>query len=284
MNLSSSEPNSYIKPHHGLMRSNPQITYNNTYQPQRMMPSTSASPVPASYNQGQWGSPSIHFSPASSNPGASNGVGMAQVNPVNTANPVPSLSTTGESGSSLPLLSSMDVEFLDIQGSSANQPRQDQLEHSVQHSQQPIHRKETMPAGENIWHNFDLSQASGTQNGSVSTGMMGMNYTYSDSQAGNEILHSLVGPPTGLPLKQEPQGQSTLAMLDPNNSNFYEYSMLNYPPTSSSNQETMRHAGSSGASGSGQRNAHNPTFSHTSMVQEAHLDTLNWPYNQFGGE
>lgn len=285
MNLSSTEPNSYVKPlHHGLMRPTQQIMYNNPYQPQHMMPSTSASPAP-SFNQGQWASPSLHFSPASSNPGASNGVGMSQVNPVN---PVPCLSTTGESGNSLPLLSSMDLEFLDTQGASANQPQQEQLEHSVQHSQQPLHRKETMPAGENIWHNLELSQAPGTQNGPANTGMMGINYTYSDSQDGNEIFNRVVGPQTGLHLKQEPQAQSTLAMLDPNNSTLFEctesYSMLNYPPTSSSNQEAMRHAASSGASGSGQRNTQNPSYSLTSMVQEAHLDTLNWSYNQYGGE
>lgn len=267
-------------PHHGIMRSNQQIMYNSNYQPQRMMPANSASPVPTSFSQVQWASSALHFSPASSNPGASNGVGMSQVNPV------PPLSTTGESGSSLPLLSQLDVEFLDIKGASANQPRQEQLERSVQHLQQPLHTKESMPAGESIWHNFDLSQASGTQNGPASTGMMGMNYTYSDSQDGNENFHSLVGPQTGLHLKQEPQGQSTLAMLDHNNSSFFEpYPMLNYQATSGSNQEAMRHAASSGASGSGQGNTQNPSFSLTSMVQEAQLDTLNWSYNnQFGGE
>ncbi|MCJ8730508.1 hypothetical protein PDJAM_G00185270 [Pangasius djambal] len=281
-----SEPNSYVKPpHHAIMRPNQQMMYNSTYQPQRMMPSTSASPAPVSFNQGQWASSSLHFSPASSNPGASNGVGMSQVNSVN---PAPSLSTTGESGNSLPLLSSMDLEFLETQDPSANQPRQEQLEHSVQHSQQPLHRKETMPADENMWQNFDLSQASGTQNGPANTGLMGINYTYSGNQDGNEILHSIVGPQTGLHLKQEPQGQSTLAMLDPNNSTLFDcsqsYSVLNYPATSSSNQEAMRHPASSGASGSGQRNTQNPSFSLTSMVQEAHLDSLNWAYNQFGGE
>ncbi|XP_060782058.1 proto-oncogene c-Rel isoform X2 [Neoarius graeffei] len=279
-----SEPNSYVKPpHHGLMRPPQQIIGNNLYQPQHMMPSTSASPA-ASYNQGQW-VPSLHFSPASSNPGASNGVGMSQVNPVNS---VPSLNTTGESGNSLPLLTTLDLEFLDTPGASANQPRQEQLEHSVQHSQQPLHRKETMPAGENIWPNLELPQAPGTQNGPANTGMMGINYTYSNSPDGNEIFNRLVGPSTGLHLKQEPQAQSTLAMLDPNNSTLFEctrsYAMLNYSPTSSSNQEAMRHAANVGASGSGQRNTQNPSFSLTSMVQEATLDNLSWPYNQYGGE
>lgn len=284
MKLSPTEPNSYIKPpYHGIMRSNQQIMYN-SYQPQRMMPSTSAPPVPVSFNQGQWATSSLTFSPANTNPGASNGVGMPQVNPVN---PAPSLSTTGESVGSLPLLSQLDVDFLEVNNASANQPRQEQLEHPVQHLQQPLHRKENMPASESIWHNFnDLSQASGTQNGPANTGMMGMNYPYSDSQDGNEILHSLVGPQTGLHLKQESQGQSTLAMLDPNNSNLFEctQSYPNYPATTSSNQEAMRHGASSGASGSGQRNTQNPSFPLPSMVEEVHLDTLNWSYNQFGGE
>ncbi|XP_053477476.1 proto-oncogene c-Rel isoform X3 [Ictalurus furcatus] len=268
------EKTSYVNPLHGTRRQSQQHMYN-SYQP-RMMPSTSACPAPVSFNQDQWANSSLHFSPASSNPGASNGGGMSQVNQVNT---VPSLNTTGESGNSLPLLSPRDLEFLDPQGASANQPRQEQLEHSVQHSQQPLHRKETMPAGESLWPNFDPS--SGTQNGPASTGM---NYTYPDCQDGSEILHSLVGPQTGLNLKQEPQGQSTLALLDPNTNLFESYTMLNYPPTSSSNQEAMRHAASSGASGSGQRNTQTPSYSIRNMAQEANLNTLNWPYNQFGGE
>lgn len=273
MNLSSTEPNSYMKPpHHGIMRPNQEIMYSNTYQPQRMMPSTSASPASGSYNQ--WANPSLHFNPASSNPGSSNGVGMSQVNPV------PSLSTTGESGSSLPLLTPVDIQdILDIQG--VNQPRQEQLEQSIQHSQQTFLRKETMPAGENIWHTFeDLQQAAGPQNGPTSTGIMGINYTYSDSQGENQIHHSLVAPQTGLHLKQEPQGQSTLALLDSNNSNLFDYSMINYTPTSSSNQEAMRNTAGSVASVSGQ-NTQNPSFS---LSMAPHLETLNWPYSQFDGE
>lgn len=279
-NLSSTEPNSYIKPpHHGIMRTSPQIMYDNMYQTQRMMPSTSVS---GSYNQGQWASPPIHFSPASSNPGASNGVGMSQVN---TVNPVPSLSTTGEGGNSLPLLTSGDLEILDIRVS-GNQPRQEQMEHSVQHLEQPFHRKETMPTEEPIWSNYEaLPQASGTQNGPASTGMMGINYTYSEFQGGNENLQTLVTPQTGLHLKQEPQGQSSLAMLNPNNSSIFDYHMINYPPTSSSNQEAMRHAASSGASASEQRTTQTQSYSLTSMVQEtSHLDNLSWHYNQFGAE
>ncbi|KAI5625079.1 proto-oncogene c-Rel, partial [Silurus asotus] len=270
-----SEPNSYVKPPHpGMMRSNQQIMYN-AYQSSHMMTSTSVSPAPGSFNQGQWGSSSLHFSPASNNPGPSNGVGMSQVNPVNPHNPAPSLSNTGESGNNLPLLSPRDLEFLDT-GASAIPSRQEQLEHSVQHSQQPHHRKETMPVGESIWQNFEPQ---GAQNGPTNTGIIGMNYTYPCNQDRNEMLHSLVGPQTGVHLKQEPQGQSNLAMLEPNSSlfNCTEPYMI-YQTPSSSNQEAMRHAASSRPGESGQRNTQNPSFSLSSIVQEAHLETLNWPY------
>ncbi|KAK3573295.1 hypothetical protein QTP86_022364 [Hemibagrus guttatus] len=255
-----SEPNSYVKTsHHSMIRPSQQNMYNNSYPPERMLPSTSASSTPISYNQGQWAQLSFSNNPASNVP---------QVNPVN---PVPP--STGESGN-LPLLNPMDLDFLNTSSTSPNQPQLDQLEHSVQHSQQPLNRKETLPAGECIWSNFDFSQASGTQNGTANQGMIGINYTYSNNQDGSEMFNNL-GPQTSLLLKQEPQGQSTLTVMESENY-FYEQSnpMLNYPVTSSSNQEAMRHAASSGANGSGQRNTQNPSYA----------DTLSWPYNQFSGE
>ncbi|KAM9477933.1 proto-oncogene c-Rel isoform 1-T1 [Clarias gariepinus] len=267
------ELNPYGKPaHHGIMRPNQQIMYNNTYQPQPMMPAPSVSPAQVSFNHGQWPSPS-------SNHGANNQVGMSQVNPLNPVNPVSSISTPGDGPNSLPLLSSIDLEILELQGASATQTHQEQLEHS----QQPLHRKETVPTSESIWNNFAPSQASGTQNGPANTGVMDMNYPYSNSQDRNELLHSLVGPQTAHNLKQEPQGQSTLAMLDLNNSTIFDstpsYTMLNYQPNNSSNQETIINPSSSRPSGSGQRNTQNPSYPHTGMAPESY-----WSYGQYGGE
>ncbi|KAG7333988.1 hypothetical protein KOW79_002395 [Hemibagrus wyckioides] len=264
------EPNSYVKTSlHSMTRSSQQNMYNNSYLPERMMPSTS---TPISYNPSQWAP-----LPFSNNP-ASNGMGMSQVNPVN---PVPP--STGESGN-LPLLNPMDLDFLNTPSASANQPQLEQLEHSVQHSQQPISRKETLPASDCIWSNYDYSQAPGTQNGTANQGMIGINYTYPNNQDGSEMFNNL-GPQTSLLLKQEPQGQSTLTGMESENYHFFEQSnpML-YPANSSSNQEAMRHAASSGANGSGQRNTQNPSYSLNNMAQDTHVDTLSWSYNQFGGE
>ncbi|KAL7877877.1 hypothetical protein SRHO_G00045200 [Serrasalmus rhombeus] len=254
---------------HGMMRQNQQSMYNSTY----MMPSTSASPAPATFSQ--WPSSSLHFNTANSSPGPSNGVGMQQVNPVN---PVPTLNTTGESGSSLPVLSSMDLAFLDTQSPSTSQPRQEQQDQNVQHAQQPPHRKEPVATGEPLWFNYELQGAQGTQNGAPNTsGMMGMSYPYTEGQDGSEILQSLVGTQTGLHLKQEPPGQSNLTMLGPVSSSSSEctqsFTLLNYPSTNGSSQEAMRHAASSGTNGPGQRNTQTPSYSMTSMVHE-----LNWPY------
>ncbi|KAI4898034.1 hypothetical protein NFI96_019256 [Prochilodus magdalenae] len=256
-------------PSHGMIRPNHQSMYNSSY----MMPSTSASPAAFSQPQAQWHSSSLHFNPASSSPGPSNGVSMQQVNPVN---PVPTLSTTGESGSSLPLLSSMDLEFLDTQGPSTSQHRQEQQDQNVQHTQHPPHRKEA--AGEALWLNYELHGAQATQNGAPNTGgMIGMNYPYTESQDGSEILQSLVGSQMGLPLKQEPQGQSNLTMLGPASSTTSEctqtFTMLNYPSTNGSTQEAMRQAASSGTNGPGQRNTQTPSYTMTSLVHE-----LNWPF------
>lgn len=271
MNLFSTEPNSYVKTHHhGLPRPNQQNIYNNSYSSECMMPSTSASPAQASYNQGQWAS--LHYS---NNPGTSNGAGMSQVNPVIQVPP-----SSGETGN-LPLLNQRDLDFLNTSSTSATQP---QLEHSVQHSQQPLHRKETMPAGETIWQNYHFSQAQGTQNGTANPGMIEINYTYPNSQDGSEIFNTLVGSQTSHLLKQEPQGQSTLPLMESESYTFYEQSnhMLNYPATNSSNLEAMRHAASSGSNG--QRNTQNPSYSMNNVAQETQVDPISWAYSQFGGE
>ncbi|XP_026992125.1 proto-oncogene c-Rel isoform X1 [Tachysurus fulvidraco] len=268
------EPNSYVKPpHHGLPRPNQQNMYNNSYSPECMMPSTSASPAPVPYNQGQWAS--LHYS---NNPGTSNGAGMSQVNPVIQVPP-----SSGESGN-LPLLNPRDLDFLNTSSTPATQPQLEQLEHSVQHSQQPLHRKEPMPAGETIWQSYQFSQAPGTQNGTANPGMIEMNYTYPNSQDGSEIFHTLVGSQTSHLLKQEPQGQSTLPLMESESYPFYEQSnhMLNYPATNSSNLEAMRHAASSGSNG--QRNTQNPSYSMNNVGQETQVDPISWSYSQYSGE
>ncbi|XP_066534570.1 proto-oncogene c-Rel isoform X2 [Hoplias malabaricus] len=269
-----SEPPNYYGRHssHGGMRPNPPSMYNTTYQSSAMMPSTSASPAPAAFSQSQWPSPSLNFNQASSNLGPSNGVGMQ----VSTGNAVSTLSTTNESGNSLPLLSSLDLEFLDSQGLSSNQPLQEQQSQNVQHGQQPSHRKEPMPAGEPMWYNYDLQGAQATQNGaSNSCGMMGLGFQYTESQDGSEILQSFMGSQTGMNLKQEPQSQSTLTLLGPASSVSSDcaqsFAMLNYAPSNGSTQEVMRQAACSGTNGPGQRNTQTPSYSMTST-------DMNWPY------
>lgn len=251
------------------MRPTQQSMYG-TYQPPGMMPS--ASPAPAAASFVQWANSSLQFNTANSSPGPSNGVGMQQVNPV------PSLNPTNESGSSLPLLSSMDLEFLDPHGPSASQPRQDQQDQNVQHAQQTPHRKDAMPTGESMWYNYDLHGATGTQNGASSTGgMMGMGYQYTESQDGSEILQSLMSSQTGLHLKQEPQSQSNLTLLGAANSATTDcaqsFTMLNYSSTNGSAQEAMRQAATGGTNGPGQRNTQTPSYSMSSIVND-----LNWPY------
>ncbi|XP_072534253.1 proto-oncogene c-Rel isoform X2 [Salminus brasiliensis] len=248
------------------MRPSQHSMVNNTYQAHPMMPSTSASPAPATFNPVQWPN-SLHLNTARSSPGPSNGAGMQQINPVN---PVPTLNTTGDGGSSLPLLSSMDLDILSPLDPS--QPRQEQQDQSVQ---QPTYRKEPMPAGEAMWCNYDPQGAPGTQNGAPGTGgMMGMGYLYTDSQDGSEILQSLVGPQTGLHLKQEPQSQSNLTMLLPASSATSDctqaFPMYNYPLINGSPQEAMRQAANSGMNGPVQINTQTPSYP---MSHE-----LNWPY------
>uniref|UniRef100_A0A4W4GHW7 RHD domain-containing protein n=1 Tax=Electrophorus electricus TaxID=8005 RepID=A0A4W4GHW7_ELEEL len=274
------EPTNYYPKHPstGMMRQNQQSMYSSPYQPHPMVTSSSASPAPAPFSHAQWHGSSLHFSTASSSTGPSNGMAMQQLNPVN---PAPTLTTTGESGSSLPLLSSTDLEFLD-QGPSASQSQQEQQEQSLLHPQQILHRKEALPAGEGVWYNNFVSPAPGTQNGAASTsGVMVMSYPYRESQDGSEMLQSLVVPQTTLHLKQEPQGQSNLTMLGPSNSNSdctQSFTVLNYPTANGSGQETMRQAASGAVGGPGQRNTQHPCYPISGMVHEGNLDGMSWPF------
>ncbi|XP_062850858.1 proto-oncogene c-Rel [Trichomycterus rosablanca] len=272
--------NFYAKhPSTGMIRPNQQNIYSSKYQASPMMTPTSGSQAPASFGQVSWPSSSLHFNQASSNPAPSNGVSMPQVNTVNQA---PPLTSTGERESSLPILSSMDLEILDAQGSSVSQPRQDQQEQNVQHSQQQLHRKKSMPAEESGWYNYELPHTSGTHNGaSNTTGLMGINYQFTENQDSDDILQSLVGPLTAH-LKQESQGHIGMTMLDPTSSTSdctQSYTMLNYPATNNGSQDAQRQADrSTGANMIEQRNSQNPLYHVAGMA-----DPINW-YFPFGGE
>ncbi|XP_076830686.1 proto-oncogene c-Rel [Brachyhypopomus gauderio] len=269
--------NSYLKhPGTGMMRPNQQSLYGMPFQP---MISSSGSPAPPPFSHAQWHGSSHHFSTASSSsPGPSNGPVMQQLNPVNTA---PTLNTAGENVSSLPLLSTtdLDLEFLDP-GPSTSQSQPDQQ--GLLPSQQPLHRKDPMSAVESVWYNNYVSPAPGTQNGAAGTsdGLV-MGYPYRECQEGSEMLQSLVVPQTTLHLKQEPQGQSNLTLLGPSTSNSdcsQSFTVLNYPTANGSSQEAMRQAMGAAAGGPGQRPAQHPSYPISNMVLEGHLEGMAWPF------
>ncbi|XP_051507145.1 proto-oncogene c-Rel-like isoform X2 [Myxocyprinus asiaticus] len=266
------EPTNYYRlPSHGVLRTNPSNYYNKAPQSRPMMPPLSETPVSVALNQ-PWPNPIVNVT------GTSNGVGLQQVNPS------PSMPTTAEgSGNSLPVLTStdLDMEFLQSNGTTASQPRQEQQSQQIHQSQQPPQRQEPLQGvdGAHTWY-YGLQQSQSTQNGAAGTGMsLGVGYQYASS-LDDEILQNLMGGhQTGLHLKQETQGPSNMAMLSSTCTASSDCTqsftaLLNCPNTNGSTQETIRQME---ASGPNQRGPQIP-YSSTNMGQESHFDSLSWPY------
>lgn len=198
--------------------------------------------------------------------GASNGVGLQQVNPS------PSMPTTGESGNSLPLLTSLDLEILQPSGPTSSQPRQDQPNQQVQQSQQPSQRQGL--DGPHTWYNYGSQQPQSTPNGATGTsGSLGTGYSY-PSSLDEEYFQNL-----NHHLKQESQGLSNVAMLGSactlSSDGVQSFTaLLNCPNPNGSTPETMRQME---ASGPNQMVSQIP-YPSSSMGQESHLESFTWQY------
>lgn len=225
-----------------------------------MMPPLSETPTPGTLSQAWAGQ-------VSSN-GASNGVGLQQVNPS------PSMATTGESGNSLPLLTSFDLEILQPNGPTSSQSRQDQLNQQVQQSQQPSQRQGL--EGAHTWLNFGSQQPQSTQNGATGTGgSLGTGYSYPPN-IDDEFLQNLIG---NHHLKQETQGPSNMAALGPactSSSDCVQSftALLNCNNPNLNTPESMRPMEASGPN----QMASQLQYPSSNMGQDSHLDSYAWQY------
>ncbi|CAM4726741.1 unnamed protein product [Leuciscus chuanchicus] len=258
------EPLNYYRPsNHGVVRPNQQAYYNKASSSCSMMPPLSENPTPGTLSQA-WPSQ------LNSN-GASNGVGLQQVNPSST------MPTTGESGNSLPLLTSLDLEILQPNGPTSSQPRQDQPNQQVQQSQQPSQRQGL--EGAHTWFNYVPQQPQSTQNGATGTsGALGTGYSYASNMLDEELFQNLM---VNHHMKQETQGQSNMAVLGPACTSSSDCgqsftALLNCPNPNGSTPETMRQME---ASGPNQMVSQIP-YPSSSMGQESHLESFAWPYYQ----
>lgn len=217
-----------------------------------MMPPLSENPTPGTLSQAWAGQ-------VSSN-GASNGVGLQQVNPSS------SMATTGENGNSLPLLTSLDLEFLQPNGPTSSQSRQDQPNQQVQQSQQPSQRQGL--EGPHTWYNYGSQQPQSTQNGATGTGgSLGTGYSYG-TNIDDDFLQNLMG---NHHLKQETPGPSNTSSPDcvPSFT-----ALLNCPNPNVNTPESMRPME---ASGPNQMVPQLP-YPSSSMGQDSHLDSYTWQY------
>nr|XP_055025271.1 proto-oncogene c-Rel [Misgurnus anguillicaudatus] len=262
------EPQNYRLPNHGVPRQNPSGYYNKVPQSRPMMPPLSEIPSQETLNQ-------VWTSQVLNNTSASNGVSLQQVNPS------PNMASTGESGNSLPLLTSLDLdmEFLQTNGQTASQPRQEQPSQQLQPAQQAPPRREPLQGidASHTWFNsFGFQQSQNTQNGPAATsGSLGVGYSLDD-----EFLQNLMGNhQQGHHLKQESQSPSNMALLGSacnmsSDCNQSFTALLNCPNTNGSPQEAMRQMETSGQSQRGSQ----VLYPNSGMGQDSHLDALNWPY------
>ncbi|KAG1929967.1 proto-oncogene c-Rel [Pimephales promelas] len=254
------EPSNYFRPSIHGVRTNQSVYYNKAPSSCPMMPPLSETPAQGTLSQG-WPS-------QINNNGASNGVGLQQVNPS------PSMPTTGESGNSLPLLTSSDLEFLQPNGPTSSQPRQDQPNQQVQQSPQPSQRQGL--EGAHSWFNYGSQQPQSTQNGATGTsGSLGTGYSYASS-IDEEFFQNLM---VNHNLKQETQGPSNMAALGPACTSSSDCvpsftALLNCPNPNGSNLETMRQME---ASAPNQMVSQIP-YPSSGMGQESHLESFTWPY------
>ncbi|KAK7140233.1 hypothetical protein R3I94_012746 [Phoxinus phoxinus] len=242
------EPQNYYRPsNHGVVRPNQSGYYNKAPSSCPMMP-----PLPETATQGTLSQ--AWPSQLNSN-GASNGVGLQQFNQS------PSMPTTGESGNSLPLLTSFDLEFLQPNGPTSSQPRQDQPNQQVQQvqqSQQPSQRQGL----EHTWINYGSQQPQSTQNGATGTsGSLAAGYPYA-SNLEEEFFQNLM---VNHPLKQETQGSSNMAVLGPACTSASDCAqsftaLLNCPNPNGSTPESQI------------------PYPSSSMGQESHLESFPWQY------
>ncbi|XP_016412208.1 proto-oncogene c-Rel-like isoform X2 [Sinocyclocheilus rhinocerous] len=258
------QQNYYSPSNHGVMHQNPTGYYNKAPPSCSMMPPLTEPPPSGTLSQA-WPSPVANTTRAS------NGVCLQQVNPS------PSMPTTGESGNSLPLLTATDLEILQPNGPTSSQLRQDQLNQQnqqVQQSQQPPQRQGV--DGAHNWYNYGHQQPQSTQNGATGTGgSMGTGYLYTGN-IDDDLFQNLMGNHApGLPLKQETQGPSNMAVLGPSSDCGQSFTaLLNSTTTNGSTAETMRQME---AGGPNQRVSHIP-YPASSMGQESHLDSFAWSF------
>ncbi|KAK9964461.1 hypothetical protein ABG768_005632 [Culter alburnus] len=252
------EPTYCYRPsNHGAVRPN---QYHKAPPSCPMMPPLSETPTPGTLSQAWPGQ-------VSSN-GASNGVGLQQVNPS------PSMSTTGDSGNSLPLLTSLDLEILQPNGPTSSQSRQDQPNQQVQQSQQPSQRQGL--EGAHPWFNFSSQQPQSTQNGATGTGgSLGTGYSYTPN-IDDEFFQNLIG---NQHLKQETQGPSNMAALGPactSSSDCVQSftALLNCTNPNVSTPESMRLMEASGPN----QMVSQLQYPSSSMGQDSHLDSYTWQY------
>lgn len=225
-----------------------------------MIPPLSETPTPGTLSQAWAGQ-------VSSN-GASNGVGLQQVNPG------PSMATTGDSGNSLPLLTSLDLECLQSNGPTSSQSRQDQPNQQVQQSQQPSQRQGL--EGAHTWYNYGSQQPQSTQNGATGTGgSLGTGYSYT-SNMDDQFFQNLI---ENHHMKQETQGPSNMASLGPACTPSSDYAqsftaLLNCPNTNVSALESMRPMETSGPN----QMVSQIQYPSSNMGQDSHLDSFPWQY------
>ncbi|XP_030628300.1 proto-oncogene c-Rel [Chanos chanos] len=265
-----------------LMRPNLQHVYNSIYQSHPI-----PSPMPMSANQG-WPSqnPSISLAniminQSSGNADTTNGAGLQRLHPSS------GISSQGESGNSLPILSMGDLACLETQGSSAHQP---QAEQQSQQVHQPAPRKDPTADGVGIqasWYGYgQQQQAPGMQNGGGERPAC-IPYSYGENRDGAEFLQSLVDcSQTNLHLKQELNGPgetpSNLAMLSSSCSSSSNCAqsftaLLNSDAGNMSGLEIRKTPGGSSSNGQSQRAAPN-SYAAEGMGQDSQYDPLFYQY------
>ncbi|KAI7805605.1 proto-oncogene c-Rel [Triplophysa rosa] len=270
--IKTEPPNYYRLPNHAVPRQTPSSYYNKVPQSRSMMPPLSETPAQGTLGQA-WPSQVLTTT------GASNGVGLQQLNPS------PNIPSTGESGSSLPLLTSLDVdmEFFQSNGQAASQPRHDQQSQQnqqLQQTQQPPPRREMALQGIEgtpSWFNtYGFQQSQSTQNGATGAGgSLGVGYSYTDSLDDEFLQNLMSNNQQGHQLKQE---ASTMAMLGPTCTLSSDCTqsftaLLNCPNTNGSTQEAMRQM----ETGSSSQRGSQVLYPTSGIGHDSHLD-LNWQY------
>ncbi|TRY54877.1 hypothetical protein DNTS_010995 [Danionella cerebrum] len=257
--IKTEPPNYYHQPNHGFGHQNQPMYYT------KRLPS---GPVMQHPSESQVGGALSHWTTDASN-GGSNSAALQQ------ANPNSSMPSAGDTGNSLPLLTSLDLEILQPNGPPNNQPRQDQPNQQVQQSQQAPQRHGL--EGAHGWFNYGPHQPHTAQNGVTGpSGSLSTGFSYTSS-IDEEFLQSLIGNnQPGFQLKQENQEVSNMPVMNnPNLECVQSFTAL----LNCNNVSTLENLRQIDPNGSNNRASQAP-YGPSGMGQESQNEPLSWLFTE----